>query len=227
MSRRGRHPAPPPMLTDLAQSLFIHTHMRLIVGLGNPGRRYRGTRHNVGWEVLDALARAHGIAISMEDGWAEVGRGTIDGQRILLARPQTYVNVSGTAVADLRRRHRVSPAHLLVIFDDLDLPLGAVRMREKGSHGGHNGLRSIIDALGTMEFPRIRIGIGRPPAGVDPADFVLERPLPEERTLLDEAVLRAAEAVRLWIAGDMQAAMRYCNLKNGRRRNGPRPDETV
>ncbi len=201
--------------------------MRLIVGLGNPGRRYRGTRHNIGWEVLDALARTHGISITAEDGWAEVGRGTIDGQRVLLARPQTYVNVSGTAVADLRRRHRISPAHLLIVFDDLDLPVGTTRVREKGSHGGHNGLRSIIDALGTNEFPRIRIGIGRPPAGVDPADFVLERPSPEEREVLDEAVLRAAEGVRLWIAGHMQAAMRHCSPKPERTRNGPRPGETV
>ncbi len=201
--------------------------MRLIVGLGNPGRRYRGTRHNIGWEVLDTLARAHGISITTEDGWADVGRGTIDGQRVLLARPQTYVNVSGTAVADLRRRHRVSPAHLLVIFDDLDLPLGTARVREKGSHGGHNGLRSIIDALGTTEFPRIRIGIGRPPAGSDPAEFVLERPAPEERALLDQAVTRATEGVRLWIAGEMQAAMRHCNLKPERKRADPRAGETV
>jgi len=189
--------------------------MRLIVGLGNPGRRYRGTRHNIGWEVLDALARAHDISIATEDGWAEVGRGTIDGQRVLLARPQTYVNVSGTAVADLRRRHRIAPQHLLVIVDDLDLPLGAVRVREKGSHGGHNGLRSIIDDLGTTEFPRIRVGMGRPPAGVDPADFVLQRPSREERAVLDEAVARAAGGVRLWIAGDIQAAMRHCNPKTG------------
>lgn len=201
--------------------------MRLIVGLGNPGRRYRGTRHNIGWEVLDALARAHGISITTEDGWAEVGRGTIDGQRVLLARPQTYVNVSGTAVADLRRRHRIRPDHLLIVLDDLDLPLGTARVREKGSHGGHNGLRSIIDALGTTEFPRIRIGIGRPPVGSDPAEFVLERPAPEERVLLDQAVTRAAEGVRLWIAADMQAAMRHCNLKPERRRNDPRPGETV
>ncbi len=201
--------------------------MRLIVGLGNPGRRYRGTRHNIGWEVLDTLARAHGISITTEDGWADVGRGTIDGQRVLLARPQTYVNVSGTAVADLRRRHRIRPDHLLVVFDDLDLPLGTVRAREKGSHGGHNGLRSIIDALGTTEFPRIRIGIGRPPAGSDPAEFVLERPAPEERALLDQAVTRATEGVRLWIAGEMQAAMRHCNLKPERKRADPRAGETV
>ena len=185
--------------------------MRLIVGLGNPGRRYRGTRHNVGWEVLDLLARQHRTAIETDDGWSEIGRGAIEGRRVLLARPETYVNVSGTAVADLRRRHRIAPADLLVIVDDLDLPVGTLRVREKGSHGGHNGLRSIIDALGTTDFPRVRLGVGRPPAGVDPADYVLQRPSSDERAILDEAVHRAAEGVALWVTEGVQAAMRHCN----------------
>jgi len=187
--------------------------MRLIVGLGNPGRRYRGTRHNIGWEVLDHLARTHDIAIDTEDGWADVGRGAVGGQRVLLVRPQTFVNVSGTAVADLRRRHRVAPSDLLLIVDDLDLPVGSVRAREKGSHGGHNGLRSIIEALGTTEFPRIRIGIGRPPKGIDPAHYVLERPSSEERAALDAAVARAADGATLWITDGVQAAMHHCNVR--------------
>jgi PTH1 family peptidyl-tRNA hydrolase len=190
--------------------------MRLVVGLGNPGRRYRGTRHNLGWEVLDRLAASHGISIDTEDGYAEVGRGVIAGRRVLLARPQTYVNASGVAVADLRRRHRVPLEHLVVIVDDLDLALGAVRVRERGSHGGHNGLRSIIEVLGTSEFPRIRIGIGRPPLGVDPAEYVLERPTPEERALLDLAVGRAVEGVEWWVREGIQAAMRYCNARSVR-----------
>lgn len=185
--------------------------MRLIVGLGNPGRRYRGTRHNVGREVLDLLARQHRIVIETDDGWSETGRGAIDGHKVLLARPETYVNVSGTAVADLRRRHRIAPGHLLVIVDDLDLPVGTLRVREKGSHGGHNGLRSIIDVLGTTDFPRVRVGIGRPPGGVDPADYVLQRPSSDERPILDEAVHRAAEGVALWVTEGVQAAMRHCN----------------
>jgi PTH1 family peptidyl-tRNA hydrolase len=188
--------------------------MRLIVGLGNPGRRYRGTRHNIGWEVLDLLTRRHRIAIDTDDAWSQIGRGTIDGRRVLLARPETYVNVSGTAVADLRRRHRIAPADLLVIVDDLDLPVGALRVREKGSHGGHNGLRSIIDALGTTDFPRVRVGVGRPPDGVDPADYVLQRPPSDERPILDEAVRRAAEGVALWVTQDVQAAMRHCNPRS-------------
>ncbi|MDI6771378.1 MAG: aminoacyl-tRNA hydrolase [bacterium] len=189
--------------------------MRLIVGLGNPGRRYRRTRHNTGWEVLEALAGTHGISIATEEGWAQVGRGAIGGRRVMLARPETYVNVSGTAVADLRRRHRVPLEHLMVIVDDLDLPVGAVRVREKGSHGGHNGLRSIIESLGTTAFARVRVGIGRPAAGEDPAEYVLQRPTAEERVLLDEAVALAAEGVGLWVTEGLDAAMRLCNPKRG------------
>jgi PTH1 family peptidyl-tRNA hydrolase len=197
--------------------------MRLVVGLGNPGRRYRHTRHNIGWEVVDRLAAAHRIAIATDEGWAETGRGTVRGQRVLLARPETYMNASGAAVAYLRRRHRVTPEHLLVVLDDLDLPAGTLRLREQGSHGGHNGLRSIIEELGTSAFPRLRVGIGRPPAGVDPADYVLERPTAEERRRLDEAVAEAAEGVERWIAEGLQAAMRYCNAP--RPAGGPpRPD---
>ena len=187
--------------------------MRLIVGLGNPGRRYRGTRHNSGHDVLDLVAHTHRLAIDTDDGWAEVGRGTIGGHRVILARPQTYVNVSGQAVADLRRRHRVAPADVLVIVDDLDLPLGTLRLRPHGSAGGHNGLRSVIDALGTTDFPRVRVGIGRPPAGVDPAEYVLDRPSPEERAILDGAIRRAAAGVTLWITDGVDAAMRHCNPK--------------
>lgn len=187
--------------------------MRLIVGLGNPGRRYRATRHNIGWDVLDALARAHGIAVTTDEGWAVVGRGALGGHRVLLARPETYVNASGVAVADLRRRHRVPPDHLIVIVDDMDLPVGALRMREKGSHGGHNGLRSIVEALGTTAFARLRVGIGRPSAGEDPAEYVLQRPSADERALLDDAVARAAEGLVLWVTEGIQAAMSLCNQK--------------
>ncbi len=185
--------------------------MRLIVGLGNPGRRYRGTRHNLGREVVDLLSSAHRIPLSEEEGWSEIGRGSIGGHRLLLARPGTYMNVVGTAVADLRRRHRLRADQILVAVDDLDLAVGAVRIRESGGHGGHNGLRSIIDSLATTQFVRLRLGIGRPPEGVDPADYVLDRPTAEERTLLDVAVSRAAEGAALWAVGEIEAAMRLCN----------------
>jgi PTH1 family peptidyl-tRNA hydrolase len=143
-----------------------------------------------------------------------------------MARPQTYVNASGVAVADLRQRHRIPPGHLLVIVDDLDLPPGSLRVRERGSHGGHRGLRSIIEALGTSDFPRMRIGIGRPPEGVDAAEFVLQRPTPAERAVLDEAVERAAQGVVLWITEGVQAAMRHCNVRAaGGTGRGNRPSD--
>lgn len=188
--------------------------MKLIVGLGNPGRRYRGTRHNVGWEVIARLAQRCGIGAEEEEGWAQVGRGAIGGQRVLLARPQTFVNLSGVAVQDLRRRHRVRSRDVFVIIDDLDLPLGRTRLRARGSAGGHNGLRSVIDALGTEEFPRLRVGIGRPPQGVDPAEFVLTRFAPDEAAALDAALDRAAEAIEVAVTQGLGTAMNRFNVKS-------------
>ena len=187
--------------------------MRLIIGLGNPDRRYRQTRHNIGWEVIDRVARRLGVAVDQEEGWAIAGGGTIGRQRVLLAKSQTYVNLSGTAVADLRRRHRLKLSDLLVIVDDLDLPLGRLRLRPGGSHGGHNGVRSIIDALGSDAFPRLRVGIGRPPEGMDPADFVLTPFTKEERATVDEALDRAAEAVETVVREGLPAAMNRFNPK--------------
>jgi len=189
--------------------------MKLIVGLGNPGRRYQGTRHNVGARVIEALARRHSVALR-EEGWAEAGTLRLDGRRAILARPQTYVNVSGTAVADLRRRHRVPLEHLLVIYDDLDLPVGQVRVRAQGSAGGHNGMRSIIEALGERTFPRLRIGIGRPPGGIDPADYVLSRFSAAEAPAVDVTVDRGADAVELFIRRGIEAAMNAFNLRPAR-----------
>src|SRR2546425_7540537 len=169
--------------------------MKLIVGLGNPDRRYRHTRHNVGWEVIDRVGRRLGIAVDQEDGWATIGGGTVGRRRVLLAKPQTYVNLSGTAVADLRRRHRVKLEDLVVVVDDLDLPLGRLRLRPGGSHGGHNGLRSIVDALGGDAFPPLRGGIGRAPGGMDPAPFVLTPFTAGGRATVGPAFERAAGGI--------------------------------
>lgn len=185
--------------------------MKLIVGLGNPGRRYRQTRHNVGWEVISRLARRARIAVDEEDGFSDVGRGAIGGTRVILARPQTYVNVSGEAVRDLRRRHRLRPQDIVVVVDDLDLPLGRLRLRASGSAGGHNGLKSIIEAIGTTEFPRLRVGIGRPPEGVDPADHVLTRFTSDEQAVVDAALDRAAEAIETAITEGIETAMNRFN----------------
>src|SRR2546422_9035984 len=155
--------------------------MKLIIGLGNPDRRYRHTRHNVGWEVIDRVGRRLGIAVDRDDGCATVGAGTVGRRRVLLAKPQTYMNLSGTAVADLRRRHRVKIEDLVVVVDDLDLPLGRLRLRPGGSPGGHNGRRSIIDALWSHAFPRLPVGNARPPGGMDPAQVALPSFTAEER----------------------------------------------
>ena len=190
--------------------------MKLIVGLGNPGRRYRRTRHNVGWEVVDGLARRMGVAVNEEDGWSLLGRGTIGRKRLLLAKTQTYVNLSGTVVQDLKRRHRIKAAEILIVLDDLDLPLGRLRLRPRGSHGGHNGLRSVLEALGTDEVPRLRIGIGRPPAGVDPAEYVLTRFGSAEQTLMETVLDRAAEAIELTVREGLDVAMNRFNVVGGR-----------
>ncbi len=187
--------------------------MILVVGLGNPDRRYRGTRHNIGWEVIDRLARRRGIAVEDEEGWARVGRGTLAGVRVILAKPQTYVNLSGLAVRDLSRRHHVKVADVFVIVDDLDLPLGRLRIRPKGGHGGHKGLQSVIDALGSEAFPRVRVGVGRPPEGRDPAEFVLTKFTPHERPVVDAVLDRAAEAVEVAVEHGLEAAMTQFNAK--------------
>lgn len=187
--------------------------MKLIVGLGNPDRRYRHTRHNVGWDVIDRLALRHGIRVNQEDGWSRVAAGTIRRHRVLLAKPQTYVNLSGTAVADLRRRHRVKLEDLLIVVDDLDLPLGRLRLRAGGTHGGHNGLHSVIDALGSTAIPRLRVGIGRPPTGVDPAEFVLTTFTDTERPIIEPALDRAADAIEAVIGEGLEAAMSQFNAK--------------
>lgn len=169
--------------------------LRLIVGLGNPGRRYRDTFHNAGFAAADFLARDLGIALRPV-GDAERGAGEADGHAVLIARPTTYMNLSGQAVARLCRAGKTTPAELIVVHDDLDLPLGKVRLKRGGGTGGHNGLRSLETELGTRDFLRVRVGIGRPPEGVDPADFVLSRVPEESRGLFSEGIRAAAEAVR-------------------------------
>jgi len=186
--------------------------MIIVVGLGNPGRRYRGTRHNVGREVIHGLAERFKIRFA-DDGWAMVGRGRLEGVTLLLAMPETYMNVSGQAVKDLLHRRRRHAKDLLVVHDEMDLSLGQLRLRPGNGPGGHNGVRSIIEELGTGMFPRLRIGIGRPPAGVDPVEFVLDRFTADERPRIDEAVARAAEAVMVVTAEGLPAAMNRYNRR--------------
>jgi PTH1 family peptidyl-tRNA hydrolase len=184
----------------------------LVVGLGNPGPRYRGTRHNLGRAVVERVAAELGIRLS-DDGWARAGRARLGQATALLAVPETFMNESGVAVRDLLRRRRRSAADLVVVYDDLDLPLGTLRLRPGNGAGGHNGIRSIIDHLGTGAFPRVRIGIGRPPRGVDPAEYVLARFAPEERATAEDAVARAAEAVIAVARDGLETAMNRFNRR--------------
>src|SRR6185295_13736415 len=147
--------------------------MKLVVGLGNPGARYRRTRHNLGFGVVDRLAERWGVTIAGRRHEAETASATFAGERTILAKPLTFMNLSGEAVGKLRRLHRLEPAAILAVYDELDLPAGRVRVRGAGGAGGHRGVASMIEALGTG-FPRVRIGIGRPPGGSDPTAYVLE-----------------------------------------------------
>ncbi len=189
-------------------------------GLGNPGRRYAGTFHNAGFAAVDLLAKSSGIRIR-SFGKAAYGVGTMHGVEILLGKPGTFMNVSGQAIAPVYGRFSRSPEDLVVLHDDLDLALGVVRLRRGGGTGGHNGLRSLFTELDTREFLRVRIGIGRPPDGVDPADFVLS-PVPGElRARFEGGVASAAEAVADILRDGFDKAMTRWNA----RRAEPLPEK--
>jgi PTH1 family peptidyl-tRNA hydrolase len=190
----------------------------LILGLGNPGRDYAHNRHNVGSRCVNRLARSYGIEMRSRTSIATLGEGTIEGRDAVLAKPRTFMNNSGDAAAALVKRFRVLPERLLVICDSLDLPVGAVRVRARGSHGGHNGLRSITERLGVDTFPRIRIGIGRPTVAGEPsydpeviANYVLSDPPPSERRALDEAVETVIAATACMLEQGVEAAMSRFN----------------
>jgi PTH1 family peptidyl-tRNA hydrolase len=184
--------------------------MKLVVGIGNPGARYQTTRHNLGFRVVDRLATETGVAVTRRRFDALVGEGTADGCRVLLVKPQTFVNLSGAAVAPLLRWYRGSTEDLLVVCDDLNLEPGHLRLRRQGSSGGHNGLESIIECLGTDDFPRLRVGIGRGSSG-DAVAHVLGGPGPGDAAALDAAVGNAANAARLWLRLGIVAAMNDVN----------------
>jgi PTH1 family peptidyl-tRNA hydrolase len=185
--------------------------MKLIVGLGNPGAPYRQTRHNVGFEVVGRLARrlqAQPPRVKFE---GEISEATVAGEKVLLLTPLTYMNASGASVLAVRDFYKLAPEHILVICDDLALPLGKLRLRAKGSSGGQKGLDDILRRLSTDEVPRLRIGIGPLPPGRDAAQFVLARFTPEERPVIDAALDRAAEAALVWVQQGIVAAMNQFN----------------
>ena len=181
--------------------------MYVVVGLGNPGRKYEHTRHNVGFDVVDVLAQRNNISLARLRCKAVVGEGIISGQRVALALPQTYMNLSGESVVQLVNWYKPERDQLIVCFDDVDLPEGKLRFRPSGSAGTHNGMRNIIYLLGRDDFPRLRVGIGRPPEGWDLKDYVLPgyRTAADRQTMFD-AFVAAAETVERLIAGGVDAA---------------------
>lgn len=184
----------------------------LIVGLGNPGDKYDGTRHNAGFLAVDALADKGQFRISRVKFKALTAQAEVGGQGALVMKPTTYMNLSGEAVGEAARFYHIPPAQVLVISDDVDLPLGKLRLRTGGSAGGHNGLKSVIQHLGTDQFPRIKIGVGgKPHPDYDMADWVLGRLQGEDRKVLDEAAERAAEAAACLLKDGPQKAMNRFN----------------
>lgn len=188
--------------------------MKLVVGLGNPGPRYRRTRHNLGFRVVDLLAERWGIHVGGRRHEAESGVGQIAGVSVMLVKPQTYMNLSGQAVAKLRRAKRLRVEDIVAIYDDLDLGLGRVRIRGGGGPGGHNGVISLISVLG-REFPRVRIGIGRPPGGEDPAEYVVAPFAAAEVEPIERAIVRAADGVETLLTEGLERAMGTFNRPAG------------
>lgn len=210
--------------------------MQMIVGLGNPGKRYENNRHNIGFQCIDLLAARHGLRIDQNKGRAKVALATLRlvvlappsapaeeggpavrletvvvAHRVVLAKPQTFMNVAGQSVAALANFYKIAPSDILVIFDDLDLPLGSLRLRASGGSGGHNGMKSIIRELGTDQFPRLRVGIDRPPGRMDPADYVLQDFSPAQEEVMAVTRPRAADACEAWLAYGIVAAMNAYN----------------
>lgn len=183
----------------------------LVVGLGNPGREYRYSRHNAGFMVIDQLCESMGVRLSRMQSKALVGVGHSDGRKIVLAKPQTFMNLSGQSVAALLRFYKVPREQLLVIHDDLDLPFGTLRLRPGGGPGGQRGLASVIQQMGTQDFPRLRVGIGRPPGRMDSANYVLQSFSKDEQEFLEVVLREAAEAVQVWVRSGLDQAMNQFN----------------
>lgn len=195
--------------------------MKLIIGLGNPGVKYGMTRHNAGFHAIDHFARQLGLPWQGEEHHAIVAQGIVAGEKVLLAKPQTYMNESGRAVGALVRYYKIAVDNILILCDDLDLPVGRIRMREKGSAGGQHGIESIITHLGTQQIARLRIGIGRPARGkADVVSYVLSIPPLEERIDLSLAEEHAADAVMVWLRDGIAMAMNQFNADSGQSARG-------
>lgn len=188
--------------------------MFLIIGLGNQGKQYEHTRHNIGFDVMDAIADKYNISISEKKHKALCGKGVIEGQKVVLAKPQTFMNLSGESVVELLNYYKLDPEdEMLVIFDDISLAPGGLRIRKKGSAGGHNGIKNIIALTGTQNFMRIKVGVGEKPKGWDLADHVLGHFNAEDRKKVEEAILDAVTATEMILQGEVDQAMNDFNGK--------------
>lgn len=185
--------------------------MHMIVGLGNPGKGYAETRHNIGFRVVYELAKKHQIRVSGVKYQALTGQGVVNGRKVLLVQPQTYMNLSGRSVAPMLNFFKIPLEKMIVIYDELDLPLGRLRMRGSGSAGGHNGVRSLIEHLGTRDFTRMRVGIGHPDDLIPVHDYVLGKFFPEELPVMEKMVQRAVQGVELWLDQGVERAMNQVN----------------
>ena len=185
--------------------------MFVIAGLGNPGKKYENTRHNMGFITVDQLAEKHNIKVDKIKFKALVGEGRIAGQKVLLVKPQTYMNLSGESIREVMNFYKLEPENLIVIYDDMDIEPGKIKIRKKGSSGGHNGMKSIIQMLGTEEFSRIRIGIGRPKHNGDEINYVIGAIQEDQIPILEEGVKKAKEAVIEILKNGIDSAMNKLN----------------
>ncbi len=207
----------------------------LIVGLGNPGRDYEGTRHNVGFRCADALVQAYGLRYdNKKKSKAKVAEGAIKGKNVLIAKPQTIMNLSGGSVQGLAAFYKIPPARIMVVYDDLDIPPGTLRIRPTGGSGGHRGMTDIIRRLGTQDFPRIRFGIGRPPDRMDPAAYVLQRFSGDDLRRVGDTVDRVVKTIETWLTDGIESAMNHYNgtdddvtVRLSQPSQTPPPDQTT
>ncbi|MBQ7581287.1 MAG: aminoacyl-tRNA hydrolase [Lachnospiraceae bacterium] len=199
--------------------------MYIIAGLGNPKTEYKNTRHNVGFDVIDVLADKYQIPMDMKKHRAICGKGMIEGEKVILAQPQTFMNLSGLSVQELVSYYKIDPAsELIIVYDDIDLEPGQIRIRKQGSAGGHNGMKSVIGGLNTQDFIRIRMGVGDKPKQYDLADYVLGHFTKEEREVVDEAVIRATEAIHMILTDGVDQAMNRFNRKKEQAEEETKPE---
>lgn len=185
--------------------------MHIIIGLGNPTREYQATRHNIGFDAITRISDDYRIPLDFKKHKAICGKGYIEGEKVILAQPQTYMNLSGESVRELADFYKAAPEEIIIIYDDISLAVGQLRLRSKGSAGGHNGIKSIISHLGTQEFPRIKVGVGDKPKGWDLADYVLSRFHNDEQPIIREALKNTSDAVRAILKDGMESAMNIYN----------------